>query len=74
MYPLYVVDEKEGAEDSVYRSTISVGMTGKEDKARAMDIWPVYSIKKPIEKDWEIKVRNLSSKFLCLLCFDKPGF
>lgn len=42
-YPLYMSDEKGGADNSLSSNTNTVDMTGDGDKNSATDVWPDHS-------------------------------
>lgn len=48
---LYMSDEKDRADEHVSMNTISVMMTERADKIRAMDVCWDYSADAPIEKN-----------------------
>lgn len=51
LLPLYRTDEKEGADDNVSASKISVEMTRERDENSSMHVLPDYSIRVPTEED-----------------------
>lgn len=48
---LYIFDENEDPEHNVFRNTANSPMTGEEDKNSALEVWTVYTIDAPIEKE-----------------------
>lgn len=65
--PLYMFAEKEGSDDNLFTSTISIEVTRYGDENFRMDLRPHFLIDAPIEEALDRKVRNLSLK--CFHCF-----
>lgn len=68
MDPIYMSHERDGADNNVLGNTVTVKMTGEGDENSTMDVWLEYSIEATIEKEKVRKVRNLSFKFLYMIC------
>lgn len=52
-YILYLSDEEESAEDTMYRKTITLEMTGEGYNNSAMDVLPEYSMDAHIVEDYD---------------------
>lgn len=51
---MYLSDEKEGDDDRMSKSMVTVEMAGRGDKKSAVEIRPDYLINAPIEEDYDI--------------------
>lgn len=57
-------DQKEGADDSVRRSSVSVDVTEESDQTSAIDLWPDSSIDPPIVSHLDRNMPTLSYELL----------
>lgn len=70
VFPLYMSNEKQGADNNVSSNNIIVQRTEEEDENRAIYVRPGYSIDAQNENAKDKKVRNSSFRFLCMLCIE----